>query len=434
MHNAAPPSARVRARLCRVGRLALLAALAGLAGCGTVPSAAPAPPPTTGVSPLPAGSSEVAPPAGFADWVAAFRAQALDAGITEATLQAAFDGVHFLPRVVERDRSQPEFTRAVWDYLDSALSAQRVATGRDRLQQYRAEAEATERQYGVPASIVVAIWGLESNYGGNTGRTPTIDALATLGFEGRREAWARGQLLAALKIVQQGDIDAARMVGSWAGAMGQTQFLPSSFLAYAVDADGDGRRDIWGSTADVMASTANLLARAGWQAGQPWGLEVALPAGFDPGRADERVLQPAAAWAAEGVTGVDGAPLPDLADSSILLPAGATGPAFLVGPNFSTLLRYNHSTSYALAVGLLAQQMDGGPGVRAPWPRTRPSLSRSQLQALQAALNALGFDCGTADGLMGPATRDGIRRYQRSLGLAADGYPDASLLQRLQAP
>jgi membrane-bound lytic murein transglycosylase B len=390
-------------------------------------------PPAVDARPAQAGADDVASPQGFARWVAEFRATARAAGIGEETLRIAFDDVHYLPRVVERDRAQPEFTRAVWDYLDRAVSPQRIAQGQDKLLQFRAEADAAAVRHGVPPTILVAIWGLESNFGGNTGDIPTIDALATLGFDGRREDWARGQLLAALRILQNGDIERARMIGSWAGAMGQTQFLPSSFLAYAVDADGDGRRDIWGSVADVMLSTANFLARAGWQAGQPWGVEVQLPAGFDFGRADAATRQPSARWLAEGVRAADGAPLPEFTEGAILLPAGARGPAFLVGPNFRAILRYNNSVSYALAVGLLAQRLDGGPGVQAPWPRELQALTRSQLLELQTALNRLGFDSGPPDGLLGPATRGAIRRYQRSVGLPADGQPDLDLLQRLQA-
>lgn len=384
--------------------------------------------------PSTAGPGDAAPQQDFARWVTGLRASARAAGIDEATLRIAFDDVRYLPRVVELDRAQPEFTRAVWDYLDSAVSPQRVALGQDKLLQLRSQAEAATARYGVAPNVIVAIWGIESNYGSNYGDIPTIDALATLGFEGRREDWARGQLLAALKILQGGDIDRAHMIGSWAGAMGQTQFLPSVFLAYAVDADGDGRRDIWGSMPDVMASTANFLARSGWRAEQPWGTEVQLPSGFDPGRADAEVRQSSAQWAAEGVRTVAGAPLPEFADGTILLPAGARGPAFLVGPNFRAILRYNNSTSYALAVGLLAQRLADGPGVQAPWPRDLPALSRSQLMALQTALNERGFASGTPDGMMGPATRDGLRRYQRSVGLPADGYPTLELLRRLQEP
>lgn len=369
----------------------------------------------------------------FARWVEAFRTTARDAGIDKPTLDAAFADVRYVPQAVERDRAQPEFTRTVWDYLDSAVSPQRVALGQDKLVQVRAEADAAAARYGVTAPVLVAIWGVESNYGSHYGDIPTIDALATLAFDGRREAWARAELIAALKILQNGDIDRAHLVGSWAGAMGQTQFLPSVFLAHAIDADGDGRRDIWGSLADVMASTASFLARAGWRADEPWGAEVQLPPGFDVGRADGTLRQPSAQWAAEGVQGIDAAPLPAIADAAILLPAGERGPAFLVGSNHRALLRYNNSTSYALAVGLLSQRLSGGPGVVAPWPRELAALTRSQVQALQSALNDRGFDSGTPDGVAGPATRNALRRWQRSIGLPADGYPTLEVLERLQS-
>lgn len=338
-----------------------------------------------------------------------------------------------IPRVVASDQAQPEFTRAVWDYLDSAVSAQRISRGQEKLLAFRPVIDSAAARYGVPAEILVAIWGVESNFGSHMGDIPTIDALATLGFEGRREAWASSQLLAALKILQNRDIDRAHMLGSWAGAMGQTQFLPSVYLAYAVDADGDGRRDIWGSEADVMASTANFLAASGWQANQPWGWEVTLPPGFDYALADAKLRQTNAAWAGLGVQAVDAMPLPPGADSALLLPAGARGPAFLVGPNFRVILRYNNATSYALAVSLLAQRIAGGPTVQAPWPRDLQGLTRTQLRELQTALNAQGFDTGTPDGVMGPATQQGLRRYQASRGLPADGYPTQALLQGLSS-
>ncbi|PZP92437.1 MAG: lytic murein transglycosylase [Variovorax paradoxus] len=423
----------------------LLAALV-MTGCATAPAPQPATPPasTTPAAPpsasAPPGAAVPAPAAAvplnqdFAQWVERFRAEARAGGITEATLHAAFDGVRHLDQVVTLDRSQPEFTRAVWDYLDTAVSPTRVSRGQDKLLDVRAYADAAAARYGVPAEIVVAIWGMESNYGSNYGDTPTIDALATLGFEGRRAAWARGQLMAALRILQNGDIPRERMLGSWAGAMGQTQFLPSNFLAYAVDADGDGRRDIWGSMADVTASTAHFLAREGWQRGQPWGLEVQLPPGFDLGRADDALRQPGAQWAEEGVRTMDGTALPDLPDASLLLPAGARGPVFLVGPNFRAILRYNNATSYALGVGLLAQRIAGGPAIRAAWPRDLKPLSRNALQTLQQALQSKGFNPGSIDGVLGPATRGAIRRWQRSVGLAADGFPTHELLDRLQQP
>lgn len=431
----------------RFNKFALLAASAAvaalLASCASAPPPATAKPPASATGARPAtappasgaaGAEDQAAEQRFAKWVADFRAAARAEGISDATLRSAFDQVQYLPRVIELDRAQPEFTRTVWDYLDNAVTPQRVATGQDKLLQVRTEAEAAAARYGVSPAVVVAIWGMESNYGGNYGSTPVIDALATLGFEGRREDWAKRELLAALKILDSGDIARDRMIGSWAGAMGQTQFLPSNFLAYAVDADGDGRRDIWGSMPDVVASTANFLSRSGWQAGVPWGVEVRLPPGFDYGRADTSVRQSSAQWASEGLRAIDDQPLPEFAEATVLLPAGARGPAFLIGPNFRAVLRYNNSTNYALAVGLLAQRLGGGPGVQAPWPRDLPALSRSQMVELQTALNQRGFATGAADGVMGPATREGLRRYQRSVGLPADGYPSAELLQRLQQP
>lgn len=428
--------------LLPVRRLTVLAgAVLALVGCASraptgqaMPDPAPAPAPAPSVA-EPNATPPVTPASAeqrFAEWVARFRESARAAGIDEATLSAAFDTVRLRPRAVEADRSQPEFTRTLWDYLDAAVSPRRVATGQQKLAELRTEAEAAAARHGVPAPVLTAVWGIESNYGRNYGDVPVVDALATLGFEGRREAWARAELMAALKILQNRDIDRAHMVGSWAGAMGQTQFMPSSFLAFAVDADGDGRRDIWGSMPDVLASTANFLARAGWRADEPWGAEVRLPEGFDPARADMTVRQGAAQWAAEGVQGVNGAALPDMADAAILLPAGVQGPAFLVGRNYRALLRYNNATSYALAVALLSQRIAGGPGVQAAWPREQRALTRSEIQALQTGLNRLGLDSGTPDGQFGPATRAALRAFQRREGLPADGHPTPDMLQRVQ--
>lgn len=356
------------------------------------------------------------------------------AGIHPDTVGTVLGTAQWLPRVVELDRAQPEFTRTPWAYLDSAVSPQRIAQGQAKRAEQQAALNAAATRYGVPAPVITAIWGMESNYGSNFGNFRAVDALATLAHDGRRRAWAEAELLAVLRIVDQDHIAADRMIGSWAGAMGHTQFLPSVFLAHAVDADGDGRRDIWGSIADVAASTANFLARSGWRAGEPWGAEVRLPPGFDHARAELSVRQNAAQWAAEGVQPANGqTALPALSEASILAPAGARGPAFLAGPNFRTLLRYNNAVNYALGVALLAQQIDGGPGVIAAWPRDLQPLSREQVRTLQSALNARGFDTGTADGVAGPATRAGLRRYQQSVGAVADGYPTVELLERLTA-
>jgi lytic murein transglycosylase len=370
-------------------------------------------------------------PAAFDAWVADFRQRAAAEGIDQATLAEAFDPVSYQPRILEYDRSQPEFTRQVWSYLDSAVSAQRVSTGRARLAEHRATADQVTQQYGVPGEVIVAIWGIESNYGSNFGNFETIDALSTLGFDGRRQSFARGELMAALKILQNGDIDRDRMRGSWAGAMGHTQFIPSSFLAYAVDDDGDGRRDIWGSIPDVMASTANYLAKSGWQRGQRWGTEVTLPSGFDYAQTELSVRHDSREWAAQGVKSVTGEPLPNFDQASVIAPAGAKGPAFLVGPNFRVIMRYNASTSYALAVATLADRIAGRPGIQGEWPRGEPALSRDRIRRMQQELNSHGFDVGTPDGLVGPNTRAGLRAYQRSIGVIPDGYPTQSLIRRL---
>ncbi len=369
----------------------------------------------------------------FAHWKQEFAPRARAAGISERTLRSALAGARLQPSIVKLDRSQPEFTRTPWQYLDSAVSAQRIRTGKLKMQEYAASLQAASQRYGVPAPVIAAIWGMESNYGSNFGSFSAVDALATLAFDGRRAEWAQKELIAALRIIDNGDIDAAHMISSWAGAMGNTQFLPSVFLQYAVDADGDGRRDIWGSMADVAASTANYLASSGWNPSEPWGVEVRLPANFDYARTELSTRQNSSAWAAEGVQSMNAQALPAMAGASIIAPAGARGPAFMVGSNFRAILRYNNSTNYALAVSLLASQLAGNGGVSAEWPRDLSALTREQTRALQTALSQRGFATGAADGVMGPATRAGLRQYQQSEGLVADGYPTLELLQRLQA-
>lgn len=414
-----------------------------LAGCAAVPAPTPSKPasPSTPSAPAATGTTGAATTAaaeaddhaaGFAAWRTAFAAHALAAGIAPHTVRDVLGQAQWQPRVVELDRAQPEFTRTPWAYLDSAVSPQRVAQGQAKLAEHSAALQAASARYGVPATVITAIWGMESNYGSNFGTFRTVDALATLSYEGRRRAWAQNELLAALRIIDQGDIAADRMIGSWAGAMGHTQFLPSVFLRHAVDADGDGHRDIWGSVPDVAASTAAFLAGEGWRRGEIWGTEVKLPAGFDYARTELSVRQSAVQWAAEGVQTMDGRPLPALEAASILAPAGARGPAFLAGHNFRTLLRYNNAVTYALGVAQLSQQIDGGAPIFAAWPRDLPPLSRDQVLTLQMALNERGFDTGTPDGVLGPATRAGLRRYQQNEGLVADGYATTDLLTRLR--
>ncbi|MFC2991235.1 lytic murein transglycosylase [Halomonas tibetensis] len=423
-------------------RTLILGLLLGLtAGCQSGPArqanAADEPSPESSQTAASAQSGTIAAtavpasPADFDGWLAQFRREARREGISEATLAGALDGVRYLPRVIELDRSQPEFVRPIWQYLDSAVSTQRVTQGRDKLAEHRDTARRMQDRYGVPAEVIVAIWGIESNYGGNFGSFSTLESLATLAYDGRRRDFARGELLAALRIIEKGDIAPQRMIGSWAGAMGHTQFIPSSFEAYAVDGDGDGRRDIWGSIPDVMASTANYLARANWRAGEPWGVEVAIPDGFDYAQAELATRRSAREWAELGVRPIAGGSLPAFDAASVIVPAGARGPSFLVGPNYRSILRYNNATSYALAVGTLANEIAGRGGILAGWPRDEQPLSRAQVREMQRSLNARGFEVGTPDGIMGPNTRRGLRAYQRTIGTAPDGFATLSLLERL---
>ena len=378
-----------------------------------------------------ASDAGAAEPQSFEQWLAGFRDQARAEGISEATLARALDGLRYRPRVIELDGSQPEFVRPIWQYLDTAVSNARVTQGRDKLAANRSAADRAEADYGVPAEVLTAIWGIESNYGQNFGDFSTLEALATLAYDGRRRDFARGELMAALEIIDAGDITPQRMKGSWAGAMGHTQFIPSSFVAYAKDGDGDGRRDIWASIPDVMASTANYLDRAGWRQGEPWGVEVQLPSGFDYAQTELDTRKSASAWAGLGVSPLGGGDLPAFDEASVITPAGARGPAFLVGPNFRAILRYNNATSYALAVASLSDRIAGRAGIEGGWPRDEQPLSRTQVKTLQSRLQALGYEVGTPDGIMGPNTRAGLRAWQRDQGLVPDGFATLNLLERL---
>ncbi len=363
----------------------------------------------------------------FDAWLADFRRDAAAQGISSRAL-SALDNVRYIERIIELDRHQPEFVRPIWDYLDGAVSRTRIANGQAKLAEHRQTAMQMQQRFGVPAEVIVAIWGIESDYGRNFGSFSALSAFATLAYDGRRSEFARTELLAALRIIDSGEIAADEMIGSWAGAMGHTQFIPSSFESFAKDGDGDGRRDIWGSIPDVMASTANYLAQAGWQANQPWGVEVVLPANFDFTQTDRRS---SAEWANQGVRAVSGT-LPNFASASVIVPAGAQGPAFLVGPNFNAILRYNNATSYALAVATLADAIMDRPGIQQTWPRDQVPLTRAQVRELQEALNARGYNVGVADGIMGPNTRNGLRAFQRSQGLVPDGFATQSLLERIR--
>lgn len=370
--------------------------------------------------------------AGLDGWIADYRSRALAAGVSSATFDSALAGVRFLPQVVEKDQRQDEFTKTIWDYLDKAVSEDRIALGRKALRDHAAVLDRIEATYGVDREVVVAIWGLESSYGAMKGDIPTLSALATLAYDGRRAAFFEGELTEALKIVQSGDITPAAMNGSWAGAMGHTQFMPSSFQRLAVDFDGDGHRNIWGrDPADALASTAAYLAKSGWKRGQPWAIEVRLPEGFDWMLAGNRTQRPLSHWAALGLAAVTG-DLPQDGWASVLTPAGARGPAFLIFDNFAAIETYNMADAYVFAVGHLSDRLRGAGPIAGAWPRDLRALTYFERTELQERLAAVGHDTGGIDAKMGPRTIASIRAFQREQGLAPDGYPSLPVLELLR--
>ena len=430
MNQPHSPTPIIRTLLLALGMLTASCAAQPIAG-GPAAGAGAAEP-GAAASASAADPAQLTAAVSFAQWRDQFRREALALGIDAQTFDAAFADITPDPEVLRADSSQPEFTRPVWEYLEGATAAGRVRTGLAKQAQEQASLAAIYQQYGVEAAYLVAIWGMESNYGQFMGKRSVIRSLATLAHAGRRQRFAHTQLLAALSILQQGDIDARHMRGSWAGAMGQTQFMPTTFNTHAVDFDGDGRRDIWNSAADALASAAHYLKASGWQRGQPWGFEVQLRPDFDYAQADPDSRRSVRAWRALGViTPALPAPLDD-ANAVLLLPAGHRGPALLVLDNFRAILKYNNSTSYALAIGLLSDRLQGKDGIRAPWPVDEQPLSHSQRVALQDALRAKGFDPGPADGIIGANTRKAVRSYQQRQGWPADGYPTLRLLEALQ--
>lgn len=371
--------------------------------------------------------------AGLDAWATGFRERALKAGITAETLDRTLPGLQFLPNVIERDRKQDEFTRTIWDYLDRAVSEDRIAAGRKALVKYAGLLDQIEAKYPVDREVVLAIWGLESAYGAVRGDIPTLDALATLSYDARRAPFFEAELIAALRIVQDGVVEPAAFVGSWAGASGHTQFMPSSYQATAVRFAGTGRPDIWGEDpADALASAAAYLVKAGWTAGMPWGQEVALPAGFDVSLTGSRTQRPMAAWAALGVTLADGAALPGKGWAALLLPAGARGPAFLVTDNFGAIEAYNRADSYVIAVGHLADRIGGAGAFRHGWPRDLRALTLPERQEMQTRLTAEGLYSGEADGKVGPLTLGAVKAYQKAQGLAPDSYASLEVLEALR--
>lgn len=384
-------------------------------------------------SPLIAAADAAAQQSTFAAWLRDFKRDAGGQGISRATLDAAFRGIRPNPRIVELDGRQPEFTQTFWSYISRAVADIRIERGRSLLAKHRRLLSDVAARHGVQPRFLMAFWGLESNFGDNTGGFPVIEALTTLAFDPRRATFFRAQLLDALRIIDQGHIRLARMTGSWAGAMGQLQFIPSTFTAYAIDADGDGRRDIWNSLPDVFGSAANYLRSIGWRSDQTWGREVRLPAGFDWNQASLEVEKPLRRWADLGVRAADGQALP-LADfdGSIILPGGYRGPAFLVYGNFRVIMRWNRSIFYAIAIGRLSDRIAGGGALVARRPADDRPLSRAEVQEIQNRLIGLGYAPGTPDGVVGAQTRAAIRDYQRAAKQPPDGYPTEDLLKRLR--
>ena len=413
-------------------------ALLLLTACAEVPASTLAAATTT-ASPEPAATSANQPSSptpllSFAEWRMLLRSDAIAAGIDAELFDRTFATITLDPKVIAADSSQPEFTRPIWDYIDGAVSVSRIAQGRLLKAQHRPTLKAIRSAYAVDHEVLIAIWGMESNYGSNIGSHNVIRSLATLAFEGRRQVFWRTQLLAALQILQNGDAPTQGLIGSWAGAMGQTQFMPTTFNEHAVDFDGDGRRDLWRSTPDALASAAHYLQASGWENGEPWGFEVTLPAGFDFALADPEIRRSVAQWRILGVTPTRAVEANEHGLATLFLPAGHRGPAFLLLNNFRSILKYNNSTAYALAIGLLSDALDGNPGVQAPWPRDDRQLGRSERIELQELLTRQGFEPGPADGIIGANTRKAVRAFQQRQGLPADGYPSYALLQKLRQP
>lgn len=371
--------------------------------------------------------------AAFQLWLAALRVEALKEGISAATFDSAMAGVKPLPKVLERDRHQPEFRLTFNTYLDRSINDARVARAKSLLAQNRDLLNKVEQRYGVQPRFLVAFWALESNFGDHTGGFSVIEALTTLAYDPRRNDFFRTQLLHALRIIDEGHITADDMTGSWAGAMGQLQFIPSTFTGYAVDYDNDMRRDIWHSLPDIFASAANFLKSQGWQGDRTWGREVRLPEDFDWDLTGLKVRKPLSEWQALGVRRADGSALPQVAiDASLIIPAGHRGQAFLVYQNFRSILSWNNSILYAIAVGHLADRIVGLGPLVTKTGFSETALSRADVIEMQDQLNRLGYDVGKADGIVGSRTRDAMKRFQRAKGMPADGYANKELLQALR--
>ncbi len=399
-------------------------------------AATPSAPETASASPTSAPTPTPVDQA-FSRWLAQFKQDALGEGIGQATLDAALpNDLQPIARVIELDQRQPEFVDTFWNYLDRRVDEARVKLGGDKLQEHKKLFRQVQVKYGIPASILVAFWGLETHFGRSTGNFPTPAALATLAYDSRRSAFFRGELLHALTILEQGHLPAADMKGSWAGAMGQMQFMPSTFLNHAVDADGDGRKDIWHSLPDAFHSAAHYLRKAGWHPGEIWGRQVILPNGFNSELARYDLKKPVNYWAGLGIRQASGKPLPSTSSKqamsgALLLPQGRDGPAFLVYRNFDVIMEWNRSINYALSIGHLADRLNGQPELQLGRDADNRRMTRDQFMEIQQLLAHLNFDPGEIDGMPGSKTRLAIRAYQKAVGLPVDGHASAGLLEYL---
>ncbi len=368
--------------------------------------------------------------ADFSSCLATLRADASAKGVSAATLDAAFGGLQPDMKVLEFETSQPEFKTPIWDYMAGLVDDERVADGKSAMAKNASALAKAEQRFGVDRHILAAIWGVESNFGEDMGKRPLMQSLSTLAcFSSQRPGYFRGELMATLRIADRGDIPLASLNGSWAGAFGQTQFMPSTFLRLAVDLDGSGR-DIVDSAAAALGSTANYLNKSGWTPGEPWGFEVKIPDGHS-GPSGRKAKQPMSAWAARGITRLDGRPLGE-GQAGLLLPAGADGPAFLVTHNFDAIYSYNAAESYTLAIAILAQRLAGGPGVLTPWPTDDPGLSRAERRELQRLLIKRGYDVGEPDGAIGAKTKAAIADFEGKNGMKVDGRAAMKVLEALR--
>jgi lytic murein transglycosylase len=369
---------------------------------------------------------------GFAACLSGLKAQAQERGISARTFDEVMAGVTPEPRILELMDNQPEFRTPIWDYLATLVDEEKIADGRAMLRQWAGPLAQAEAKYGVDRHTIVAVWGVESDYGKVEGRWALPQALATVScLAPRRRDFFRGELMATLQIVQRGDLAKEKLRGSWAGAFGHTQFMPTTYLRLAVDGDGDGRRDLVDSIPDALHSTANFMDKAGWVTGASWGYEVKVPAGYS-GPSGRRDKQPLASWAARGITRIGGGALTGTGNAGLLMPAGRDGPAFLVFRNYDAAFSYNGADSYALAISLLSDRLRGGPGIRTPWPTDDRGLSRAERRELQRLLTARGYDVGNPDGAIGAKTRAAIKDVEARLGLPQTGRAGGKVLDALK--